>query len=433
MALMQTAKDLRRHLSQLSGTAKWRLTRIRADLHRRRCSRTRYVAIVGSNGKSTAKELTASILSGSHRVHKTRGNNNALKESGVDISILGIQTGDEFAVLEAAIIDPGDMAKMAQLIRPHVVVMLCVKPAHIRGFGSVEAIAQEKGVIFDTLQPDGVGIVNADDELVMQEAKKRNIKLRTFGSGPECDVRLVDCESHWPERLKLTVGINGKEYLVHTQLLGRHWAGSVLAALAVGTHFGIAPEDCVKAIETVPPFWSRMQPAVLSNGVTFIRDEIHGDQHNFEVAFDFISEAEAPRKVLIASSFASEKTARARMEELGSTAAALFDHAIFIGDRGNYAVRAAVEAGMPREHTTTFYKYQEAVEYLRSELHEGDLVLLKGRMDMHLTRLYLSMMGDVGCTIKSCAHTFLCDGCPKVYFRQTQSVTGPMAPSGANV
>lgn len=427
-----TTSNLQRRYRELAGTVRWRLTHLKARYHRSRCNTTQFIAIVGSNGKTTTKELTAAILSTRYQVHKTRGNNNALNASGVEISLLGTNTNDDFAVLEAGLTAPDQMAKLAEIMRPHAAIMLCVRPAHIRGFGSLEAIAREKGVIFDYLQPGGIGIVNADDEYVMSEASRRTIELRTFGTDPACDICLLKADSRWPERLTLTVRINGTEHFIRTQLLGKHWASSVLAALAVGTHFGVDPESCAKAIESVPPFWGRMQPATLSNGVTFVRDEIHGDKHNFEVAFDFIGDATAKRKVLLASCYASEKTSRARMEELGRYAAALFDYAIFIGDRGNYAIRAAAESGMPRENMVAFYKYQEAVEHLRSELHDGDLVLLKGRMDTHLSRLYLSMMGDVGCTVKSCSNTFLCDGCHKVKFKPTQPVTGPIAPRGPN-
>ncbi len=406
---------------------------IRARYHRKRCNDTQFISVIGSNGKTTTKELIAAILSTHFQVHKTRGNNNALKESGVEISLLGTDVNDDFAVLEAGINEPGQMTKLAKVMRPHVAVMLCVRPAHIRGFGSIDAIAHEKGVIFDHLEPGGVAIVNTDDKYVMNEATQRKIELRTFGTDPACDISLVRSDSCWPDCLSLTVRIDGTEHLIRTQLLGRHWSSSVLAALAVGTYFGVTPETCAKAIESVPPFWGRMQPATLSNGVTFIRDEIHGDKHNFDVAFDFISDATAKRKVLIASAYASEKSIRARMEDLGRNAASLFDYAIFIGDRGNYAIRAAVESGMQRKNIFAFYKYQEAVDHIRSELRNGDLVLLKGRMDMHLSRLYLSMMGNVGCTLKSCSNTFLCDGCHKVHFKPTQPITGPLAPGNSNV
>jgi UDP-N-acetylmuramoyl-tripeptide--D-alanyl-D-alanine ligase len=415
------------------GTVKWRARHLRAHIYRARCRKTRFVTVFGSSGKTTAKELIAAVLRSRYRVHKTRGNNNLLTESGVEHSILETEPSHEFAVLEAGVDAPGQMKKLARLMRPHAAVMLCVKPAHIRGFGTLDAIALEKGVVFDHVMSGGVAIVNDDDELVMREARKRDLRLRTFGTGPDCDVRLLHAESRWPARLTMTAQVDGRETVLQTQLLGVHWTSSVLAALATGTYFGLTAEECAEAIASVPPFWGRMQASELSNGVTVVRDEIHGEKYNYEVAFEVFRNATAQRKVLIASAYAGAEPLRERMEFLGRQAAELFDYAIFIGERGNYAIRAAMEAGMPREHMRAFYKYEEAVEHIRAELKAGDLALLKGRMDMHVSRLYLSMLGDVECTLKSCGHSFLCDGCPKAGFTPSQAVTGPIAPARFNV
>jgi UDP-N-acetylmuramoyl-tripeptide--D-alanyl-D-alanine ligase len=412
---------------------RWRTNQVRARLHRARCHNVRFVSVFGSSGKTTTKEFIAAILARRFRVHKTRGNNNLLTEGGVEVSVLGASPKDDFVVLEAGVDAPGQMKTLARLMKPEVAVMLCVRPAHIRGFGSLDAIAVEKGVVFDHVQPGGIAVVNADDPLVMREARKRSLRLRTFGNTSGCDVRLVCAESRWPQRLTLSVEVDGNEYEVTTQLLGRHWTNSVLAALAVGTHLGLTVDECHQSISEVAPFWARMQAAPLSNGVTFIRDEIHGEKFNYEVAFDFIRDARARRKVLLASTYAGAGPLRERMEDLGRQAASLFDYAIFIGERGNYAIRAATSAGMPRDSLVAFYKYEQAVEHVRSELRDGDLVLLKGRMDTHLSRLYLSMLGDVECKLKSCGHSFLCDGCPKSGFVANRPVTGAIAPANSNV
>jgi UDP-N-acetylmuramoyl-tripeptide--D-alanyl-D-alanine ligase len=406
----------------------WKLLPARAYVHRARCRNTKFVCVVGSSGKTTAKELTAAVLSKKYRIHKTQGNDNLVTESGPQYTVLATEPSDEYVVLEAGVDAPGQMSKMARFLRPDVAVMLCVKPAHLRGFGSLEAIASEKGKIFDYLSDKGTAIVNADDPLVMQEAKQRSLKLRTFGTTPGCDVELVSATSSWPERLQLRARVDGREQLIQTQLVGTHWANSVLAALAVGTHYGVTVEECANAIGSVQPFWSRMQPCELSNGVVVVRDEVHGEKFNYDIAFEAFRHAHAKRKVLLASTYAGEEPLRARMENLGRLAAEIFDYAIFIGERGNYAMRAAQEAGMARDRMIAFYKYQEAVDHIRGELGPGDLVLLKGRMDMHLSRLYLSMMGDVACTLKSCGRSILCDGCPSLGFTPTQDVRGPIAP-----
>lgn len=368
------------------------------------------------------------MLGARFRVHKTQGNDNLITESGPQYTILATKPSDEFLVLEAGVDGPGQMRGIARLLRPDLAVMLSVKPAHLRGFGSLAAIAAEKGVLLDYLSKRGAAVVNADDALVMREAEKRPLRLRTFGSKQECDVQLVSAESNWPERLRVTARIGDTEHVIQTQLVGTHWTNSVLAAVAVGTYFGISVQGCAEAIGSVLPFWSRMQPCQLSNGVVVIRDEVHGERFNYDVAFDVFRHARARRKVLLASTYASEEPLRTRMESLGREAAAIFDYAIFIGERGNYAIRAAAEAGMARDNMIAFYKYQEAVEHIRNELYEGDLVLLKGRMDMHLSRLYLSLMGDVGCTLKSCSLSILCDGCPQLKLRPLQTVSGPIAP-----
>ncbi len=421
-------ENMQSQFRELKMTAIMRWRHEKARRHRRRLQDMKLIGVVGSSGKTTTKEMTAAVLSSAYRVHKTQGNDNLVTESGPEHTILAAQLDDEFLVLEAGVDGPGQMQKLGRLMQPDLAVMLCVKPAHVRGFGTLEAIAEEKGLVFDHLSADGVGVVNGDDPLVMQQAQQRDIKLRTFGMGSDCDVRLVSAESRWPERLQVVARIDGHDHTIQTRLMGTHWTNSVLAALAVGTHYGLSVDQCAAAIGTVEPFWSRMQPCELSNGVVVVRDDVHGEKFNYEIAFDAFREATAPRKVLLASTYASAEPLRDRMEALGRHAAEIFDYAIFIGERGNYAKRAAKEAGMASDNMVAFYKYQDAVEHIRSELRAGDLVLLKGRMDMHLARLYLSLLGDVECTRKSCHLTWLCDGCPKLGLSARDEVSGPIAP-----
>jgi UDP-N-acetylmuramoyl-tripeptide--D-alanyl-D-alanine ligase len=390
-----------------------RLLYVLAYVWRRLLFRTTFIAVTGSVGKTTTKELTAAILATHFPTTKTLYTRNDLL--GVPRTILRVRPWHRFAVVEIATDRPGMMSRLARLVRPDVAVVLAVARTHTNNFSTLEDTAAEKARILEALGREGLAILNADDPRVQNMAVGRRCRVKTFGRSARLDLWADSVSSKWPSRLTLQVHMESETQLVKTSLVGEHWANSVLAALLVARSCGIPLKAAASALEHVKPFMARMQPVLLPSGATVIRDELNGSPDALQAALEVWKECDTARRVLVMGDVSdSPKKPRVRFRELGKMAPQVADLAIFIGEHGHHAVKAAVGSGMKPECALSFMDLSRAAIYLKSELRVGDLVLLKGRTTNHLSRLFFAQFGDIGCWKTRCRKTIACDLCEQL-------------------
>lgn len=412
-----------------------RMRGMQAYLWRRLLCRTRFIAISGSVGKTTTKELLAGILEQFAPTARTPGNCNHRKFGGPEATLLSVRPWHRFAVIEAGIERPGDMRSVARLIKPDIAVMLEVKRCHTNVFRSVEAIAREKGELLKSLRRSGDAVINRDNPLVVSMLDHCRARITGFGRSEQATIRLLDAHSNWPDRLQLTIEFEGRKFEIGTRLVGEHWTNSVLAALSAATRCGVAMKDAIRALEKIEPFWARMQPVTLpGSGATIIRDEWNGSIDTFEAAFAFLNDASAPRKIVVTSDYSDSSTKlRGRANRLGRKVAEVADVAVFVGDYAERSATSAVNAGMPAGNVHSFVTLAGATEFLRKTLQAGDLVLIKGQANHHLSRIYLGLLGPVSCTTLSCSRQFLCDRCDDSGLQRRPEFKGLVADAEAFV
>lgn len=412
-----------------------RLNAVRAYLWRRMLPRTTFIAVSGSVGKTTTKELLANILEQFAPTARTPGNCNHRKFGGPEATLLSVRPKHRFAVIEAGIERPGDMRSVARLIKPDIAVMLDVKRCHTNVFRNVEAIAREKGELLKSLRRNSDAVINQDNPLVVSMLENCRARSIGFGRSELAAIRLLEARSVWPSRLQLTFEFDGRKYEIHTRLVGEHWTNSVLAALGVAVRCDIPIQDAIRAMEKIEPFWARMQPVTLpGSGAVLIRDEWNGSIDTFEAAFRFLQQAQAQRKIVVASDYSDSSTKlRGRANRLGKWVAQIADLAVFVGDYAERSVSAAVREGMSPDHAHSFVTLSGATEFLRRNLNPGDLVLLKGQANHHLSRIYLGLLGPVSCTTLSCSRQFLCDRCEDSGFQRKSEFEGLVADAEAFV
>ncbi len=170
-------------LQALQAFARWH--RVRFDLP--------VIAVTGSSGKTTTKDIIADVLGRRFRVFKTPGNLNS--QLGASEALCKLGKEHEVAVLELGMNRAGELDRLAHMVRPTVGVITNVGPAHIEFFDSIEGIARAKGEILDHLPPDGTAVLNADDSLVMAEGGRSSAPIITFGRSSEADIRLAACRT----------------------------------------------------------------------------------------------------------------------------------------------------------------------------------------------------------------------------------------------
>lgn len=392
--------------------------------------RTTFIAICGSTGKTTTKEILGTILATKYKVSKTSGTWGGMKFGGVPGTILGVRPWHRYAIVEAGIETPGQMAQMARLIKPDIVVMLAVKECHLMMFKTLDAIATEKSNMLRALSDNGIAILNGDDPRVMAMGDAGDFKLVTFGID-EPGLKVTKASSIWPQRLQFTVEDSSGHYPVKTLLVGTHWISSILAAVTTARQCGFTLEEIVPNLESFEPFWARMQPISLASGVTFLRDDFNGTYETFKEAIKVLREASESRKIAIVSDFSDShqnNNDQKRLKRLAREIAPYVDIMIFVGERAEYGRKAAVTVGLSEGAVFDAYDTSEASQILKRIQEPGDLVLLKGRTNHHLSRVYLDQLDTVNCTLQTCPRQYLCDRCGDLGFSWQDKYLGLMAP-----
>lgn len=370
-----------------------------------------FVGVTGSAGKSTTKDLIASILDRHlSKGRKVPGSANGL----VDVIhlILGTRPSDRYCIAEIATTGPGTLDLPLALFRPTVGVVTNIGADHFSAFKSSEAIAQEKGKLIRSLPHNGIAILNADDPHVFSMRSELSGRSITYGFGDHAMLLGGTVNAAWPDRLSLTVSWNGQSARVQTQLCGEHWAPVVLAAVAAGVALGVPLVLAAQAVAGMAPFDGRMSPVELGDGVTFIRDDWKAPFWTIAPTFEFMRQARATRKVIVFGTISDyQGDSTRRYVEIAQLALASADCVIFVGPRASASLRAKRD---PTDQLWAFPSLRDASTYLAGYLQPGDLVLLKGstRPD-HLERLIFARTSGVKCWRTDCGYMAFCNACDR--------------------
>lgn len=411
------------------GTIRWRIHHTRAWVWRRLLWRTTVVAIIGSCAKTTTKEIVRNLTAELGSTTANLGSWSGLRFGGIADAILRTRLGDSFLVVEAGIEKPGEMTRISSLLRPDIIVVTKIAPAHLSYFDGLDHIAAEKGIIVEQCGKNDIVILNRDDERVFAMKELTSARIVTYGFHPESDFVCSLTNSVWPSRLSISVRCNTGSEEIQSRFVGEHWSVAILAAVAVGRTMGVPLSRCAELVEQQEPVWARMQPIELPSGVTFIRDDYHGSPHNFQTAFDVIRTATAARKVLVSTSYSNvQGRSRDKMRTLANDAHGVFDIFVVLGEGAKYAKNALKDKGIPAEAILATNSILEIVEFLKQRLKPGDLVLLKGKTSAHISRAYLGLLGDMSCELSECTQQILCDRCPKLGFPWTEELKPFIAP-----
>ncbi len=380
---------------------------------RRLMFRTTVIAITGSVGKTTAKECLAAILSVHAKTLKTLHNRN--DDFGVPPTLRAIRPWHRFAVIEVGTGKPGQVGRLARLVKPDIAIVLSVARTHTNIFPTLEHTAAEKAQLLAHLSRSGLAILNGDDALVRRMAERCPTRTLFFGQGRDCDVIAENAGSAWPDRLRFSIRSGAESLPVQTQLVGTHWTASVLAALTAAQACGVPLATAVQVINNVAPFTARMQPVTLPQGAILIRDEQNGSPDTLNAMVKVLRESSARRRVLVIGDTSDSRgNSRKRQRELGKLAAELSELAVFVSDHGHHAVRAAIAAGMDSRNCHAIGDLRGAAELLKRELRHGDLVFLKSRVTDHLSRVLFAQFGQIGCWKPSCTIHSVCDLCTQL-------------------
>jgi len=356
------------------------LQRLAAGRRDRR--RARVIGVTGSVGKTTTKEIAASVLATRYDVLKNDANYN--NEIGLPLTLLGLQHRHRRAVLEMGMYALGEVRTLCEIARPDVGVVTNVGPVHLERLGSMEAIAAAKSELPESLPPHGFAVLNADDPLVMAMAERTRAKPLTFGKAASADVRASEIESRGLRGVAFRLHWRGESVRADTQLPGRHSVSNALAAAAVGLADGMALGEVAAALgETQPPL--RIQTHRLKAGGTLIDDTYNAGPASMAAALDLLAETPGRRIAVLGDMRELGVAEREEHLALGRRAAETADVIHTVGELGAIVAGAARDAGHGNTHH--WPDKESAGDAVAASLRAGDVVLLKASRAMALETL----------------------------------------------
>lgn len=337
------------------------------------------LAITGSNGKTTVKEMSASILAQSHAVFATIGNLN--NDIGVPLTLLSMDESHECAVVEMGANHAGEIAYLTQLTQPNVALLNNAAPAHLEGFGTVEGVAKAKGEIFQGLKESGIAVFNADDTYAYIWVKLTSgLKTMTFGLEKQAD---VSCE--WTgdvkgSHLKMTTPAGSFECQLN--LAGKHNVMNALAATAATLACGVSLQDIKSGLEALQPVSGRLQLISGKSGSTIINDTYNANPNSLQAGLDVLAKSGGQKYLALGDmGELGEGSDKLHFEAGLNAKKSGVDMLFALGDLSREAVAAFGEGALH------FSSVDALVEKLQSMMSRGATVLVKGSRSMRMERV----------------------------------------------
>lgn len=339
----------------------------------------RVVGITGSVGKTTTKEMTATVLEMQMPTVKTERNfNNGI---GLPVTVLGISPQCRAAVLEMGMNHFGELSELTRIAQPDIAVITNIGTMHIENLGSREGILKAKLEILEGLRPDGRIVFNGDDELLAREAAR--FGALTFGLGAHCDIRATDIREADGGTF-FTVSAFGSMFSVELPLPGRHNVLDALAAIAAGGLCGVPPEHMQTALRDFRSGEHR-QNHYIRNGVRIFDDCYNAGPESVRAALNVLKTASGRRFAALGGMLELGDFAPQAHYEAGRLAAQCADELLAYGACAEEYVRGAREAGM--EHAQCFATHGELASALERRMKPGDALLCKGSRGMKMERV----------------------------------------------
>jgi UDP-N-acetylmuramoyl-tripeptide--D-alanyl-D-alanine ligase len=352
-------------------------------------SNVRVIGITGSNGKTTVKTLTASILSRHGRTHVNAGNYN--NELGLPLTLLAMPQDTEFAVLEMGAGKPGDIAYLAAIARPDISLVNTIAPAHLERMGSVEGVAETKGALYQALPVDGVAIINADDAFASFFAglagSRRQLR---FGLDHKADIG-ADIVDQRVDGSHFVLSTPLGDADVHLPLAGRHNIANALAAASIALALDVPLDTIVEGLEQVPGVAGRLQLEHMPAGWTLIDDSYNANPGSVGAAIDTLALADGERWLVLGD-----------MAELGDNAMALhagigerarqqgIDRMFAVGPLSASAIKTFGERG------EQYADKAALTAALKQQLHAGVTCLIKGSRSAGMDQVVAALRGSKG-------------------------------------
>ena len=350
------------------------------------------ICVTGSNGKTTTKEIIAHILSQEFPLLKTSGNYN--NEIGIPITLLQLNKSHKLLVAEMGMRGLGEIRTLTNFISPDLAVITNIGEAHIGLLGSKDNIFKAKSELLQSLDKDGIAILNGDDPYFLKILEiVKGKKVYTFGIENKSDIMACNIRMVSDKGMRFALEVkNGKSREIYFPLLGRHNVYNALAASAAAFALGTELDLIERGLSSFKPLDLHMQLSNFNKGIKILNDSYNASPSPVKSALETLAEvAQKNRKIAILGDMLElgEKTDFYH-REIGKEVAKLsIDILITVGQRGKMIAQSSKEEGMAKERVFSFEKNEKMnlAKKLLSLTKPGDFILLKGSREMKMEEI----------------------------------------------
>jgi len=349
-----------------------------------------FIGITGSVGKTTTKDMVASVLGQKYDVLWTQGNYN--NDIGVPLTLFRLEDHHQIAVIEMGMNHFGEIHALAEVVRPQLGLISNVGVAHIEYLGSREGIMKAKCEMFDFMPEDGVAVLNADNDMLITLDGKLPQKVHWFGVENKKDVYAENLELLGMEKTKCSVYTPIGAFDVVVPMPGEHMVLNALSAVAVGLEMGLSLDEMKAGIENFVPTKNRMNVMKLDNGITVLNDVYNANPVSMKASLDILENGDGRKVAILGFMGELGEYAPEMHEEVGAYAAEKGIDLLFcIGNFSEKMEQGAKDGGMKE-----VYRYGSQEEFWNQGLtllKKGDAILVKASRSMALEKTVEKIQG----------------------------------------
>jgi UDP-N-acetylmuramoyl-tripeptide--D-alanyl-D-alanine ligase len=350
----------------------------------------RVIGITGSVGKSTTKELTTTVLKQRYRTLKNPGNLN--NEIGLPMTLWRLSEGHNRAVLEMGLYVPGEIKFLCDIAKPVVGVITTIGTVHAEKAGSQDEIARGKAELIQALPPgpEGVAILNYDDELVRAMADKTEARIFYYGLSSEADLWADHVEGLGLDGIKFQLHYKNETMHLKVPLIGRHSVHTVLRAAAVGLVEGLSWEEIIRGLRSGHT-QLRLVAVRAACGAMILDDTYNASPKSMLADLNLLEEMEGHKVAVLGDMLELGRYEIQGHRKVGIRAAEVVDTLVTVGKLGKIIAKSAAETGLNEENIYSFEDNKSAIQFLKQNLTDKDVVLVKGSRGMRMDKIVASL------------------------------------------
>jgi UDP-N-acetylmuramoyl-tripeptide--D-alanyl-D-alanine ligase len=361
-----------------------------AEFHRSQFNLS-VLAITGTNGKSTTKEMTAAVANSQFRVLKTDGNKN--NHIGLPLTLFNLNADHEVAVLEMGMSAKGEIKQLAEIAKPKVGIITNISEGHLESLPTIKDVQEAKGELFQSLQKEGTAIINADDPLVLELSQSLRSNIVTYGIKNSADIQADNVKQRGNEGFDFTLSFFNEKTPVFLPFLGACNISNALAAIAAGHVLGLSSQVILSGLQNCQLMPQRMQTEQRGD-ITIINDAYNANPKSMEEALNALSQYQTSGKKFFVMGDMLELGNRAEQahKQFGEQFSnGSVDSLVTVGPLSQLAAQTAKDSGLDENRVVSFNEKEEAAQFLFKTLQSDDCMLIKGSRGMQMERIVDSL------------------------------------------